>query len=161
MFLDHTMHMQASLYTLKYHLQHCKNGAQNLQSGDINLDPGSVITFHPFPVPKQNNGMIIYLENTKAYSKNYQKLGEEIYRSLVTKFICRNQQFYYILTVTGQEIQWGKVFLYNSSKNNKYNTKCSEPKFKNEKNENLSMRYSKTTTKATKWNEILCWEIKL
>lgn len=29
------------------------------------------------------------------------------------------------------------------------------------KNENLSMRYSKKlTTKATKWNEILCWEIK-
>ena len=55
----------------------------------------------------------------------------------------------------------GKKFSFiTAAKNNKYNTKRSETKFKNEKqNKNLSMRYSKTTTKTTKLNEILCWKI--
>lgn len=59
------------------------------------------------------------------------------------------------------EILVGKKFSFTTTKkNNKYNTKCSEPNFKNKKqNKNLSMWYSKTTTKTTKSNEILCWEI--
>ena len=76
--------------------------------------------------------MIIYLENTKVYSKLLETRGE-FSRSLVTKFICRNQYLLYNDSKWLENLVGKKIFFITAAKNNKYNTKCSEPKFKNEK----------------------------